>query len=49
MKIDLLYKGIIGILKDMKKLISWYNILITNGLSDFATEEEGEEEDAAEK
>ena len=34
---------------DMKKLISWYNILVTNGLSDFATEEEGEEEDAAEK
>ena len=34
---------------DMKKLISWYNILITNGLSDFATEEEGEEEGTAEK
>lgn len=29
---------------DMKKLILWYNILVQNGLTDFATPEEGEEE-----
>lgn len=29
---------------DMKKLILWYNILVQNGHTDFATPEEGEEE-----
>lgn len=33
---------------DMKKLILWYNILVKNGLTDFATPEEGEEEKAEE-
>ena len=33
-------------LSDIKKLVSWYNILITNGITDFEEEEtkEGEEE-----
>ena len=33
---------------DMKKLILWYNILVQNGLTDFAAPEEGEEEKAEE-
>ena len=33
---------------DMKKLILWYNILVQNGLTDFATPEEDEEEKAEE-
>ncbi len=28
---------------DIKKLLQWYNILITNGYTDFKTEEAGEE------
>lgn len=31
---------------DIKKLISWYNILATNGLTDFAEQEAAEEETA---
>ena len=36
---------------DIKKLISWYNILIENGITDFTTETEAEEptEEAAEE
>lgn len=36
---------------DIKKLISWYNILITNGITDFESveEEEAEEEKKAEE
>ena len=33
---------------DMKKLISWYNILVTNGYTDFADPEEAEETPAEE-
>lgn len=31
---------------DIKKLISWYNILVTNGLTDFAEQEAAKEETA---
>lgn len=34
---------------DIKKLISWYNILIKNGINDFNTPEEEKEESAEEK
>lgn len=34
---------------DMRKLISWYNILINNGYTDFADPEEAEETEAAEE
>ena len=39
-------------ISDIKKLINWYNILITNGISDFSVEdneEELEEQEAADK
>lgn len=32
---------------DIKKLISWYNILIKNGITDFKVEETEEEEEAS--
>lgn len=33
---------------DIKKLVSWYNILVQNGITEFADQEEGEEEPSAE-
>lgn len=33
---------------DIKKLISWYNILVTNGITEFKPEAETQEETAAE-
>ena len=33
---------------DIKKLISWYNILIANGITEFKPEEENKEENKAE-
>lgn len=32
---------------DIKKLISWYNILISNGITEFKPEEETKEEESA--
>ena len=34
---------------DIRKLISWYNLLISKGITDFKTEEEGEKEEGAAK
>lgn len=34
---------------DIKKLVSWYNLLIENGITDFLAEEEVEEETSEEK
>ena len=34
---------------DIRKLISWYNLLINKGITDFKTEEEGEKEENATK
>ena len=33
---------------DMRKVLSWYNILISNGINEFTTTEEGSEESTAE-
>ena len=33
---------------DIRKIISWYNILVENGITDFSTSDEGAEEAAAE-
>lgn len=32
---------------DIKKLISWYNLLVTNGMDDFKEEQEGEAEESS--
>lgn len=34
---------------DIKKLISWYNILISNGITEFKSEPEAEEEVATDE